>query len=161
MDIADFLKKSSIILLGFVGLIATILGSYNVGGRYFFNSSSASAEEVIIYLIIFCYLIGIGLGEFNNSHIRATVLTDLLSHRNRKICSFISSGATLLFAILMIWYGAEIALQRYSIGEVSATSLMFPQWIVRLSIPIGFFMVLTAILLRMLLYRPGSDLENE
>lgn len=91
-----------------------------------FNSSSANAEEIIIYLIISCYVIGIGLGEFGNSHIRATVVTDLLGHRTRQVASFISAGSTLLFAGLMIWYGIEVAIQRYDIGEVSATSLKFP-----------------------------------
>jgi TRAP-type C4-dicarboxylate transport system permease small subunit len=125
------------------------LGAYNVAGRYLFNSSSANAEEIIIYLIISCYVIGIGLGEFGNSHIRATVVTDLLGHRTRQVASFISAGSTLLFAGLMIWYGIEVAIQRYDIGEVSATSLKFPQWIVRLSVPIGFFLVAIAILSRM------------
>jgi TRAP-type C4-dicarboxylate transport system permease small subunit len=135
--------------LGLVALIATVLGTLAVVSRYMFSLPLSFSDEIVTYLVVWSLLVAIGLGERENIHIRATVITERLSPATQLWLARATLVLTLAFAAVMIWYGGQITLQRYGLKEVSPTILQFPQWVARLCIPVGFALVALAALLHL------------
>ena len=137
-------SQLAVLALGAVGLAATVLGTLAVVSRYAFSLPISVSDEVVTYLIVWALLLGVGLGECEDTHIRATILIDKLGPPGQLWANRLTLLLTLVFAAMLAWYGGQIAYQRLALGEVSATMLQFPQWIARASIPVGFAIVFLA-----------------
>lgn len=135
--------------LGLVALVATVLGTLAVVSRYMFSLPISFSDEVVTYLVVWGMLVAVGLGERENIHIRATVITERLAPRTQLWLARAGLVLTLAFAAVMIWYGGQITWQRYVLKEVSPTLLQFPQWVARLCIPVGFALVALAAVLHL------------
>jgi len=130
--------------LGLVALVATVMGTLAVISRYFFALPISFSDEIVTYLVVWGLLIGVGVGERQNIHIRATIIVERLSPRVQLWLARTTLVLTLVFGLIMIWFGGLITWQRYSLHEVSPTILQFPQWIARACIPVGFLLVACA-----------------
>lgn len=153
------LVNGGLYLLGAVGIVATMLGTAAVISRYVVSLPLSFSDEVVTYLIVWAFLIGIGLGEAQKAHIRATILLDAMKPNWQRITNIFSLAVGIGFAIVIVWYGAMIVQQRFMLGEVSATVLRFPQWVARLCIPFGFGLVVLAAIFNLvaLVRRRDSD----
>lgn len=138
-----------LLALGLVALVATVLGTLAVVSRYMFSLPLSFSDEVVTYLVVWSLLVAVGVGERENIHIRATVITERLGPRTQLWLARATLVLTLLFAAVMIWYGTQITMQRFALKEVSPTILQFPQWVARLCIPVGFALVALAALLHL------------
>lgn len=138
------INQLAVLALGAVGLAATVLGTLAVVSRYAFSLPISFSDEVVTYLIVWALLLGIGLGEREDTHIRATILLDKLGPRGQRWANRLTLLLTLGFAAVLVWFGTQIAYQRLQLGEVSATTLQFPQWVARACIPVGFAMAFLA-----------------
>lgn len=134
------IEESALIVLGLVALVATVLGTLAVVSRYLFSLPISFSDEVVTYLVVWSLLIGMGLGEWQNVHIRATIVSERTSPRTQLWLTRATLVLTVAFAVVMIGYGGLITWQRWQLHEVSPTSLQFPQWIARLCIPVGFLL---------------------
>lgn len=153
--LSDNLRDKGLLLLGAIALVATLLGVVAVTSRYAFSMAFSFTDEVITYLIVWAMLIAYGVGEFSNEHLRATVLVERLSPTWQKAMSWTSTILTLLFAVMIVYFGCEVAWQRYLFNEVSPTSLRFPQWFARASVPLGFGIACIALLSRIRRMKQG------
>lgn len=138
------LITAGLLLLGIVGFAAALLGIAAVVSRYLFALPLSFSDEIVTYLIVWGFLLGVGLAEADESHIRATILLDLVSPTWRRLMVALSLVLGIGFALLVAWYGMQVVQQRHMLGEVSATVLRFPQWVARLCIPVGFGIVVIA-----------------
>ena len=136
----------ALLALGLVALAATVLSTLAVISRYFFSLPISFSDEVVTYLVVWSLLIGVGIGERENVHIRATIVLEHLGPRTQLWLTRATLALTLAFALVMVWYGSLITWQRFALHEVSATILQFPQWLVRISVPVGFALVAFAVL---------------
>jgi len=142
------LQDKGLIALGALALVATAMGVLAVLSRYAFATTFSFSDEVVTYLIVWAMLIAFGLGELFDDHLRATILVDKLAPAPRKWLSRLAILLGLLFAGMLVYYGIEVAWQRYQFNEVSPTVLRFPQWIMRASVPAGFLIAFLALLAR-------------
>lgn len=142
------IEDRALLMLGLVALIATAMGTLAVVSRYLFSLPISFSDEVVTYLVVWSLLIGVGVGEWQNVHIRATIVVERLGPRTQLWLTRATLVLTVAFAAVMIAYGGLITLQRWHLNEVSATTLQFPQWVARVSIPVGFLLVGVAALLR-------------
>lgn len=131
----------ALLALGLAALVATVLGTLAVVSRYVFSVSFGFSDELITYVVVWSLLIGVGLGERDNVHLRATIVIDRLSPRTQRWLARLTLLLTAVFGLVLVWYGGMITWQRYTLNEVSATILQFPQWMARISVPLGFAMV--------------------
>lgn len=140
------IDDAALIALGLVALVATVMGTLAVISRYFLSLPISFSDEVVTYLVVWGMLVGVGIAERENIHIRATIITDRLSPRVQLWLARATLVLTVAFAAVMIGYGGTITWQRWSLHEVSPTILQFPQWVARLCIPVGFALVALAAL---------------
>lgn len=133
-----------LLALGLVAFVATLMGTLAVVSRYFFALPISFSDEIVTYLVVWSMLMAIGVGERENIHIRATIITERLGRRAQLWLARVTLVLTVAFGLVMVWYGGTITWQRYVLHEVSPTILQFPQWVARISIPLGFLLVALA-----------------
>ncbi|MGD9972857.1 MAG: TRAP transporter small permease, partial [Desulfatirhabdiaceae bacterium] len=80
----------------------------NVILRYAFNYSLAWSEELVREVIIYTTLIGCSAAVRNRSMIKVDVLLQLIP-RTRYPLMLFSNLVTLIFAVMMLYYGWQIA----------------------------------------------------
>ncbi|NYT24369.1 TRAP transporter small permease [Alcaligenaceae bacterium] len=139
----------AVIALGVVALAATILGAAAVFARYVLSASVTASDEIVTYLIVWGMLISFGVAELSNQHLRATILLDKMSAAHQGRLLLFSRILGILFAAALVYFGVEVAWQRYLFNEVSPTLLQFPQWVSRAAVPVGFLFVLAGLLLNL------------
>lgn len=105
-------KIATLLLIILVGVI-----SYNVIGRYAFNSSSIGLEELAWHLYSSIFLLGISYAVRTSSHVRVDLVFDLMKPRVQAYIDIIGTCIFMLpLAALVLVFGADFAYQSYSFG---------------------------------------------
>jgi TRAP-type C4-dicarboxylate transport system permease small subunit len=93
----------------FITVIAVLAALFvNVILRYAFNYSLAWSEELVREVIIYTTLIGCSAAVRNRSMIKVDVLLQLIPKTRYPLMLF-SNLVTLIFAVMMLYYGWQIA----------------------------------------------------
>ena len=95
----------------------------NASGRYLFGNSVSWGSELPIYLTIYGVMFGSALAYLTDSHIRFTVLTDLLSEGIRRTLFTVVDVVTFASALALIWSGYAFAASRPQTDASGLTSL--------------------------------------
>lgn len=103
--ILTFFEEWTLFLTVFIALVALFA---NVVLRYGFDYSLAWSEELIRIVIIYTTLIGCSAAIKNSTMIKIDALVQLVP-RFKKPLSYFSNGVTLVFSIMMLYYGWQIA----------------------------------------------------
>ena len=110
LDLAG--KIATLLLIVLVGVI-----SYNVIGRYAFNSSSIGLEELAWHLYSSIFLLGISYAVRTSSHVRVDLIYDFLKPRTQAYIDIIGTCVFMLpLAALVLVFGTDFAYQSYSFG---------------------------------------------
>jgi len=105
-------KIATLLLIVLVGVI-----SYNVIGRYAFNSSSIALEELAWHLYSSVFLLGISYAVRTSSHVRVDLIYDLMKPRTQAYIDIIGTCIFMLpLAALVLFFGSDFAYQSYSFG---------------------------------------------
>lgn len=95
-------------------LAGLLLNFANVVGRYVFQRPIMSAEEVLIYLMIWCIFVGAALVTYEGSHLRM----DLVVNRVRPS---VAKGLEILGAVVFLVIAVAVVRESASIVELVAT----------------------------------------
>jgi C4-dicarboxylate transporter, DctQ subunit len=124
--------------VGLLGLIALVIGLWQVIGRYFDPAHAISyAEEVIVYLIIWAIMIVSSQLVRTDGHVRPDLVLRLMGPRTQRWVEVFNCIVALVFSGALVWYGWMIVDTSLLIDERSSTDLQFPMWIYYLSLPVG------------------------
>ncbi len=88
--------------------------------RYTLGRSVPWGEELPIYLTIYGVMFGLALGYLSDSHIRFTLVIDMLSDRVRRALLIGSDAVTIIAGAALAWAGHAFAMRR---GDVTASGL--------------------------------------
>lgn len=128
------LEKS---LLVFLLLAMTTVTFVQVVARYVFNSGVIWALELTVFLYAWLVLLGAAHLAREGRHIGIDALTGALSARGQKICGFIASGASVVYALMML-SGAWTYFAKFYQLNIPAAELPVPTWIVLIVLPLSF-----------------------
>lgn len=106
-----------------------------------FDSSLSWSEELARYAFIWLVYIGISYGVKKDRHIKVDVVLLLLNDKSKIILSIISNLLVLFFALFVIRYGFDIALQLLNFGQKSPAN-QIPMGLVYMATPIGMGLTL-------------------
>lgn len=104
--------------------------------RYVFNNSITWSEELARYLFIWQIWIGISYCVKNGSHIRITLLKDLLSDKTNRILEIIVIIIWFGFGCFIIYQGHQVVLRIASFGQKSP-AMQMPMQYAYMAIPVG------------------------
>ena len=125
-------------LVGLLGALAMLVGLVQVVGRYFFPQQAiSSAEEVIVYLVVWGVMIVSSQLVRTDGHVRPDLVLRMLRPGVQRWVEACNCVVALVFCVAMIWYGSEIVATSWMLDERSSTGLEFPMWLYYAALPTG------------------------
>lgn len=154
----DWVEK---MLVGVLGLLAMIVGMWQILGRYFDSAlSSGWADEVIVYLLIWAIMIVSSQLVRHDGHVRPDVVLRLLGPAAQRWLEVFNCLAAIAFCGAMVWYGWQIVDTAHLMGETSGTELNFPMYLYYLALPVGTGLMLLRYIMRLIRYLFWFDPET-
>jgi TRAP-type mannitol/chloroaromatic compound transport system permease small subunit len=129
-------------------LLLVIVG--NVLSRYLFGEGRIELEEIQWHLYSLGFLLGLSYAFQADAHIRVDVVSERLPLRWRAWLELYGMLLALLpFIVLMLWYGLPFVVSSWAVSEVSQAPGGLPyRWAIKAVLPLGFFLLLLAMLSR-------------
>jgi len=130
----------------------------NVIGRYLFNSPITGAFEITESLLVVVIMLGLGLTQYHDGHIRVTILTRRMPLAWARLAKI---GALLLGAVFFAWcaYASwKFAYESYSFNEQEWGTITFPLYPFKFVVFLGVILLTVQFLLDMIneIVRPSS-----
>ncbi len=110
---------------------------YEVVSRYVFDSPTLWAQDVSVYLMIWCTFLGLLPTDRAGQHIRIDVWYKRLPERSQIALVRGSYVCIAVFAAVTTWKGAEIAAQSIRYGRRSLSLFSVPMWIPQSALVVG------------------------
>jgi TRAP-type C4-dicarboxylate transport system permease small subunit len=121
----------------------------NIIGRYFFRVSIAWAEEVMLFLMIACVFLNVGLVGWAGRQIRMDAFVALLPPRPRAIVELVIElvvVATSLLLAVLCWPVVSMLAELDQRSEAANIPLVLPQGMM----PLGFALMAALVAVRLL-----------
>lgn len=138
--------RAGSLVAGLAVLVITVLITYSVILRYFFGRPQIFVDELATFLLVVVICWGLAHTFRSDGHITVDLLVRRLGPRARAGLR----AATLLlgaaFVAVVTWQTLDTTLRAYRYGRVS-TVMLYPLWVPHLAIPLGFALLLAAMLL--------------
>lgn len=125
-----FAEKSLLLL----GLLMAVIVILQVFCRYILNHSLFWSEELARYLLVWLTFLGASVGYYRNMHPGVDVFYSRLSESLKRYARIGVAGLSLLFFLVMIWYGFRFA---YFVRLQTTPALSLPKWTIFSIIPIS------------------------
>ncbi|MFZ1908966.1 MAG: TRAP transporter small permease [Burkholderiales bacterium] len=124
-------------LIAFLLALMTLVTFAQVIARYVFNYSFVWALELVTYLFGFLIFIGMSYGVRVGSHIGVDALVKALKPKAARIVGGTAALLCLVYAVIIFYGSWQYVAKMYEIG-IMAEDLPIPQWVPRLSLLVGF-----------------------
>ncbi len=118
----------------------TVLVTYQVIARFFFNSPSAVAETLAQYMFVWVIMFGSAYTFGKREHLEISIVKNKLSPLPRLIDDYAITVVLIIFSLAVMGIGGW-ALTRQQMGSVDA-ALQIPMGVIYASIPICAVVIL-------------------
>ena len=127
-----FLQVLTAVLL----IIAVALNFANITGRYMFNAPIASAEEVMLFLLVAVVFLGNALVSWEGKQIRMDVILHVLPPAVRRVLEIFADLTMMVVSVLLIVFAWPVIDMLYDFDQRSPAAGV-PLFIPQALIPIG------------------------
>ena len=128
-------------IFSYVVVIMMVTVTYEVVCRYLFNAPTDWAGEMNEYLLCVMALLGGGYALLVDQHVRVDILFRFFSPKRRAIVELFTWWLIVIFCLVLIWRGGEMAIDALVEGKKSMTILEFPLFPSLVIVPIGGFLL--------------------
>jgi TRAP-type C4-dicarboxylate transport system permease small subunit len=143
-------------LLGSLILAGVVLNFANVVGRYVFWRPIIWAEEILVFLMIWCVMLGATLVTWENAHLRMDAVYQLGSPRVRRWLNLVSTLAFLAASAFVLVQSTRVVALVASTGQRSVVAEV-PMVIPYGAIPVSFALMAAMAIWRCRAWlRPGA-----
>ena len=122
-------------------VIAVFVYYYEVMARYIFNSPTNWVHESMFLMFGMQYMLCGAFAYREDQHVRVDVVYTHFSRRGKAIADIVTSVFFFIFVLTMLWTGARFAMDAVQVDEHSFTEWGVQYWPVKLTIPIGAFLL--------------------
>ena len=140
-----FLRWASGLLL----LASVAINFANIIGRYFFSVSLQWAEEMMLFLMVGCVFLGIGLVGWSGRHIRMDVLVSLLPPRGRRAMELFADLVVIATSIALAIVALP-AIRMLAAFDQRSQAANIPLVIPQAMVPLGLAVMALLIAIRLL-----------
>jgi C4-dicarboxylate transporter DctQ subunit len=141
-------------LMALLILAGIAINFANVVARYLFDFAIFWAEEIMVFIIIWCVFIGAITVTYNGAHLRMDLLATRLSGRWKSIINGLTAVAFLVLGVFMIPQSFEVVSFLGNANQVSVTASV-PKEIPHSAILVGFVFMVLAVSVRLRSYLTG------
>jgi TRAP-type C4-dicarboxylate transport system permease small subunit len=149
-----------------LGVIRAVLGALilfgvginfaNVVGRYVFLKPIIWAEEVLVFIMVWCVMLGATLVTWENQHLRMDAVYHLAPPRVRRWLNLLSTLAFLVAAVFLLVQSVRVVAVIAGTGQRSVVAEI-PMVIPYGAIPLSFGLIVLALLLRFRAFVRGGN----
>jgi TRAP-type C4-dicarboxylate transport system permease small subunit len=149
-----------------LGVIRAVLGALilagvginfaNVVGRYVFLKPIIWAEEILVFIMVWCVMLGATLVTWENQHLRMDAVYHLASPRVRRWLNLLSTLAFLVAAVFLLVQSVRVVAVIAGTGQRSVVAEI-PMVIPYGAIPLSFGLIVLALLLRFRAFVRGEN----
>jgi TRAP-type C4-dicarboxylate transport system permease small subunit len=147
--LTNALFKVSGTVAGIVFLAAVAINFANVIGRYFFHTSIFWAEEIIVYGIIWCVMLGAALVCWQGQHLRVEIIEMFLSKPHVARLRTTVLVVVCVVALITTYLGFEFVGLVASMDQRSVVTRL-PMVVPFAAVPIGFLLIVIASVVRLI-----------
>ena len=142
------IAKGAALVGGVVTLLITLLISFDVLMRYFFDAPQLFVDELASYLQIFIIFGGLAYTFVSGGHVRVDLLTNSLSPVRRARLRVVTLAISCALILIVTWVTLQTTLTAFDYGRLSAV-MLYPLWLPMMFIPLGlgFFAIAISIAL--------------
>ena len=130
---AGIMRVLSIVII-FLFAFMTVIGTYQIVTRYFFNKPSTVSEELLTYSFTWMALLASAYVFGKRDHMRMGFLADKLTGPARKVVELCIDALTFALAAVVLVYGG-----------ISITRLTMIQTTASLRVPMGYIYVIVPV----------------
>ena len=142
----DRVAGGAALLAGFATLAITLLITYDVTMRYFFNDPQVFVDEMASFLEVLVIFGGAAYTFRAGGHVRVDLVTSHLHPARRAPLRVVTLLMGVVFLSIVMWVTTQSAITAYQYGRVSAV-MLYPLWLPMAVIPAGLALMAVAMLL--------------
>jgi len=133
---------------GVIFLIAIAINFANVIGRYFFHVPIFWAEEIVVYGIVWCVMLGAALVFWQGQHLRVEIIELFLSSRSVGRLRMVVLAVVCIVAVVTTYFGIQFLVLIAGMDQRSVVTQL-PMVIPFAAVPVGFSLIVLASALRL------------
>lgn len=130
--------------------IVVLMMSYEVVSRYIFNAPTIWSGELCQYGLCFATMLGGGYTLLVDKHIRVDIIYRKFNFKRRAVIEMATWWIVIVFLLVLIWKGGELAIDAYLGNEKSMTFMEVPMYYSLALVPIGASLLLLQAVARMI-----------
>jgi len=158
LKFTEYVNKISIFLVFLALAIMTLVIFWQVIARFLLGGAFAWGEELSRFLMIFMVIVGAAVALRTNSLISVDILLERATGKFKKTLIVVIHIATIVFCIVVIYYGTLLA-QNFSIQK--APSLQVSMSYIYMFLPLGAtLMILNSIACILEQFYPRKEIEE-
>ena len=142
-------------LIGALILASIAINFANVVGRYLFLSPIVWAEEVMIFIMVWCVFLGAVPVTWEGRHLRMDLVAVAIPSPFREAINALAAAAFIAVAGLVVVQSWEAVTLFARLGQVSNTARV-PMVVPHLALLVGFALMLVAVAVRFRAYVAGT-----
>ena len=138
-------------VIAYLNIAVVGIVCWEIVARYVFNAPTLWANEGMVMLSGFMYVLAGGYAQLHKRHVRIDLLYSRLSEKGQAVCDALAYLFFLVYAYALIWHGAVFALESISLQETTGTPwnpIVYP---IKIAVPVGaslLFLQMTADVIR-------------
>ena len=94
------------------------------------------SDEMSTYLFVLMSFMGTAIAARRRAHLGLSIITDRVSPHTRLIIQLVMYGISVLFCLLIVFFGVQMVISQYRLGQETA-NMQWPEWIYGAFVPIG------------------------
>jgi len=126
----------------------------NVISRYVFNFALFWAEEIMVFIVVWCVFIGAIAIGFNGAHLRMDLISARIGNPWRGILNGATTMVFLVCGVFAAYQSFQVVLLIHGVGQVSVTAGV-PMVVPHGALLVGFVLMVLAVLVRLRSYISG------
>jgi TRAP-type C4-dicarboxylate transport system permease small subunit len=142
--------------LGALILVGVVLNFANVIGRYVFLTPIIWAEEVLVFIMIWCVMLGAILVTWENAHLRMDALYHVVPPRVRRWLNVLSTLAFLAAGVFVFVQSTRVVALVASTGQRSVVAEI-PMTLAYGALPVSFLLIVFVVLSRFRTFIRSSE----
>ena len=142
LSVIDTISEWSGKIFSMLILIITGILMYEITMRYVFNAPTIWAHETCQHLFGGYSLLAGAYVMLYFAHVKVDIIYSRFSQRGRAIIDSVTYLVFFVFVGLMLWHGIGLASHSVKIWEVSFSPYAPVIWPLKLTVPIGAFLIL-------------------
>ncbi len=147
------------IVLGSLMFAAVTINLANIVGRYGFSKPVFWAEEAMVFIQIWCVIIGAALVSYEHAHLRMDAFEHLVPRRFKRWLDAITGLVMVVVALTIAWVSVGIVNGMIN-NDVRSVALELPMAVPYGILPIGFALIALFAALRLIKLVRGHEAKQ-